>query len=441
MLEASGFHRSCARTPTLLARALILSLILSLFSLPTAAPAQDPLPAPPLPPPAPPASEPSAGEASEEPSPEELPGFADDVRVGLRALRLRVLDSHGRVVPDLGPEDFVVRFEGREVPVEAVEWYEWGVPAGEAEREDGGELVGGPAAGADRELSVEGVGRRAAAETEEEVPGEGEASRGGGVAEGETEVGWDPLEPPTPAPSARLFVLFVQADLHPLRSKGHLRALSLLDDLLATLPPRDRVAVVSFDSHLELWRDFERGVEGVREAYYDAMRYGDPPRVAPGPAPSLAAHLDARAARLAATTEEGLELLAEALAEIPGTKTLLFFGWGLGERHAPDNLAVRRVARALQAAETEMVVVDVIRAASHELAAGLRLMATWTGGTYEALYGGGLRALTAMRRIGRFLRGYYVVFVDAEAVAGDPGGLEVSTRRRGLRVVRRGGRG
>ena len=50
----------------------------------------------------------------------------------------------------------------------------------------------------------------------------------------------------------------------------------------------------------------------------------------PQPFPSLAAHLDYDAAKRAGTPEKGLLVLARALRELPGNKSLVYFGWGLG---------------------------------------------------------------------------------------------------------------
>jgi hypothetical protein len=47
-----------------------------------------------------------------------------------------------------------------------------------------------------------------------------------------------------------MVVFFVQADLNPTRISGQLRLRPHTRGLLDTLPSADRVAVVSYDSHL-----------------------------------------------------------------------------------------------------------------------------------------------------------------------------------------------
>src|SRR4029079_15317953 len=67
----------------------------------------------------------------------------------------------------------------------------------------------------------------------------------------------DPAPEPAPSPPpspGRLGVVFVQADVNApdVRTWGQLTSLPYVRDLLARLPERDELAVVSFDSHLKL---------------------------------------------------------------------------------------------------------------------------------------------------------------------------------------------
>src|SRR5262249_52993327 len=142
-------------------------------------------------------------------------------------------------------------------------------------------------------------------------------------------------------------------------------------ELLAALAPEDRVAVVSFDSHLKLWQDFTRARETLPAAIYQGIHYGGLPPESPGAgAPSLARHFDFDAARRAASPERALEVTAEALAALPGEKVLVFLAWGLGNfspmgtRMAP---AFAPAVHALTAARTAVFVLDVTEADSHSL--------------------------------------------------------------------------
>src|SRR5262249_5102890 len=127
-----------------------------------------------------------------------------------------------------------------------------------------------------------------------------------------------------------------------------------LDDLL----PTDRVAVVSYDSHLKLRQDFTNDHERIRDALFDAIRTGEPAAISTAYFPSIAEHFDYAAAKDASTPERGLFVLARALAPIPGGKTMLFFGWGLstvGGIRGPNPTEQRdygNAMRALAAART-----------------------------------------------------------------------------------------
>ena len=105
---------------------------------------------------------------------------------------------------------------------------------------------------------------------------------------------------PEPVESGgRFVVLFLQIDLLPSRVKGHLKMLPDLEDMLGSLHPDDRVAIVSFDSHLKLWQDFTRDRGAAFETLKKAISYGKPmARRSPGP--SLVEHFDFRAAADAA---------------------------------------------------------------------------------------------------------------------------------------------
>src|SRR5262249_56346381 len=96
------------------------------------------------------------------------------------------------------------------------------------------------------------------------------------------------------------------------------------------LLPTDRVAVVSYDSHLKLRQDFTNDQEKIRDALFQAILTGAQVPIPTAYFPSIAEHFDFAAAKDAATPERGLFVLASALAPIPGGKTMLFFGWGLG---------------------------------------------------------------------------------------------------------------
>jgi hypothetical protein len=216
-----------------------------------------------------------------EDSPQEA--FDDSITVALETVQVRVIDPAGRPILGLSPEDFRVMVRGREVPVVALDWISSEAPAP-------------PQPG----LLPEGVD--------------------GGPAP----------EAPSLAAAGKLVVFFVQADLNPTRISGQMRLRPYTRELLASLHPSDRIAVVSFDSHLKLWLDFTSDREAVHAAIDRAMIFSEEGEAAPAGPPSLAARFDPGAARRAASPERAMELVAEALTDLPGEKTLLDQGWGWG---------------------------------------------------------------------------------------------------------------
>jgi VWFA-related protein len=328
--------------------------------------------------------------------------FGDVVNVRLATFVVRVLDGDGEPVRGLGPEDFVVSLGEERVPVAAVDWVSSAYP--EAPEEGPGEAAAGLPAAAPRELA--GPERAAA------VPG-------------------------------KLVVLFVQADFNALRIHGHLKFLPFVRDLLDSLAPADRVALVSFDSHLKLWHDFTTDREAVHDAVYRAVRFGnDPPQLRDSErrhrGPSLAARLDPAAAKDAPWAEKGLELVAEALAPLPGEKAIVFLGWGLGRwgfggfrpRHGYWQPAVDALTRA----NATVFVLDVADAAYHTLEIGLRQIAAATGGTYDKT---AVFPVQATKRLARLLGGHYLLTVDADALVAGDLDVQLVDLPRGARVLMR----
>jgi hypothetical protein len=293
------------------------------------------------------------------------------------------LEADGSPVLDLKPEDFRARIGRHEVLVVAVDW----LPAGES-----------PASSLPPEVLAEA-----------------------GIV----------VDPP-----GQLLVFFVQAGLISSRTLGHLKQVPRARQLLDTLGRDDRVAVVSFDSHLKLRLDFTRDFRRVEEVLGEAIRYSKSPELRPGRFPSLARHFDAAAARRVATPEKALTFTAESLKPLPGDKTLVFVGWGLGKytdggvRFGRDYEAARD---ALAAARTTVFVLDISEADYHTLEMGLQQIAQDTGGTYERVF---RRGQIATKRLARTLEGSYLVTVENPSGDRDkPVRLRLEGRRAELIVV------
>ena len=332
-----------------------------------------------------------AGSAWSLSRPQETPpeqSFEGEIDVSLATMVIRVVDSWGQPILGLKPEDLRIRVGKREIPVVALDW-----------------------------VSAEDV-QVVRRQQPEEDP---------------TELRLEPI----PAPG-RLVVIFVQADLHPTRISGQLRLRRYTRELLATLHPQDRVAVVSFDSHLKLWQDFvQDDADAIHEAIDQAMLYSPAPEISPRGAVSLARHFDFAAARDAATPERALELMARALEPLPGEKTVIFLGWGIGRfgstgvRMIPD---YKPAVRALSAAHASVFVLDVTSADYHSLEVGLEGVAEATGGLYFKTFR--LPGL-ATKTLARTISGYYVLTLDQGSLADVEGRVRVDLREKSGTVLAR----
>lgn len=310
--------------------------------------------------------------------------FGDEITVSLVPVTVRVVDGRGRPVLGLGPEDFRVRVRKREVPVVSVDWISSGEP-----------------------LPVD--------------PEEPEATEDG-------------EEPSTPAPGTspgKLVVFFVQADLNPTRITGQMRLRPHTRELLSTLHPSDRMAVVAFDSQLRLRQDFTLDRGTIHRSIDRAMLFGgEEPWGRAGGALSLASHFDFQEARKAASPERALTLLGEALERLPGEKVVVYLGWGIGRfssfgvHMTPD---YKPAVRALRQARASVFVLDVTSADYHSLEVGLQNVAEATGGSYERTFR--LPALATDRLAGS-LAGYYVVTIDPGTLPEKKDALRVELRDR-----------
>lgn len=275
----------------------------------------------------------------------------------------RVLDR-GRTVRGLGPADFRVRIDGVPANLVSVTW-----------------------------VSAEGASLALSSSVRDEVAA--------------------PVR-------GRLVVLLVQKDLHPTRTGGLLRLLDGAADLVERLGPADRAAVLSFDTHLKLWRDFTADSQSLRRALEHDVLFETRARyLGPSPEPSIGAHLGLEASRRAATPETALRLIAEALLEIPGTKTLIFLGHGLGQLSGPRvtfHGDYDQARLALLEAGVTVFTLDVTDADRHSLEVGLQEVADDTGGFYARTH---VFSRQAMNRLEEALGGHYVLEV---AHPGGPSG-------------------
>jgi VWFA-related protein len=314
------------------------------------------------------------------------PQLQEEITVSRVLVDVRVTDFAGEPVTDLIASDFDVRIAGKRAVVESVEW----VPDVVERR-----------AGFSPPLPSGEPERRAEAR-------------------------------PT---SGRLIVLFVQTDFgrNTWRTQGHMKFLLYADELIDTFAPEDRIAVLSFDSHLKFRLDFSSDRAAIRQALRDTIFTDSPPPPPIVPSPSLAAYLDRDELRRAAVSETGIALVADALRPIPGPKTIVLLGWGLGERQGSSGVWMRRQWRdaraALDAARVSIFALDTTDADSHDLEVGLIAAAEQTGGFYAKT---NVFPSLAIQRLGRTLSGHYELTLRAHE------DLDLGTKELIVRVKRRG---
>lgn len=322
---------------------------------------------------------------------QEAPPVQERIVVERILVDARVVDSKGDPITGLTPGDFKVFIDGKASVVESVDWI--------------------PETAAARELAdVE----RPPVEVNKTVE--------------------------IPQPRGRLLVYFFQTDLarEGVRLGGQMQFNQYLDSLLAFLEPDDRVAVVSFDSHLKFRSDFTDDQHRIRGAMQEAILMDEPNTPPLVPSPSMAKRLDHDAMMKAGKPETALILIANALRPIPGPKTLVFVGWGLG-RFSKDGVRMELnypIARtALEAARVSVFTLDFTQADSHSLEVGLGKIAADTGGTYAKTWHFPRQAIEHLQHT---LAGHYELEVrKPDTRIRGTHIIEVSVNRRGAEVLAR----
>src|SRR5436190_2167184 len=298
-------------------------------------------------------------------------------------LDVRVTDWRGNPIGDLTTADFDVRIGGKRAEVESVEWVQ---------------DVGPPI---------------------DEPPG------------------LQASEPPRESSRGRLFVVFVQTDFarETFRVSGQMNFIRYAEKMIEAFEPDDRVAVLQFDPHRKMRIDFTSNKGDVNEALRNTLSINNPPPPPVVPEPSLSSRLDKEDMRRAPDSETGLLVLGNALRNIPGPKTILLIGWGLGRLSngrvvMPKNY--ERARRALDAARTSIFAIDVPDSSSHTLEVGLQQAAADTGGMYvkTAFFPG-----IAVDMMQRALTGHYEIELRRPDEL-EPGeyALDVRVKRRGANV-------
>jgi VWFA-related protein len=314
---------------------------------------------------------------------QQKPRFSERVDVARMIVDARVLDDRGNPVLGLTADDFKLSIDGKTARVETATW----------------------------------VGR-------------GDADLDAAPLE------WTPLpEAGASTGPGRLIVFLFQKDLEPSRILGLMRMLLKGRRFLETLTPNDRVAILSFDSHLKIWTDFTNDRARLDRLLAHGLLFERPPTAHASSMPSLVERLDPDRGRRTYGIERALELIGEALEPLPGSKSLVLVGYGFG-RYNKSSVTMETdyvpARHALVASRTSVFSLDVTEADYHSLEAGLQLISAQTGGFYARTH---VFPDDAMRRLSGALAGYYVLFVEKPESLRTTHAIKLELTRRKGRVL------
>jgi VWFA-related protein len=331
----------------------------------------------------------------------QQPRYVERVEVSRVIVDVRVLDNRNNPIADLATDDFAVTLDGKTARIESARW------------------VG------EREPKI--------------VAGERPA-----------ETTTVPVDPSSPG---RLIVFLVQKSMEGHRIFGLMTMLIQARKFLDSLTPDDRVAILSFDSHLRVWTDFTNDAERLRQVLKRGILHEKPRPIqesaqASAGSISLIGRLPQSLGKKTFNIEKGLRLIAEALEPLPGSKAIVLLGHGFGRFNPGIASALLETSivdmendygaseRALIASRTSVFSLDVTRADYHSLELGLQRVSDETGGFYERTH---IHPEVAMKKLAGALAGYYVLFVEKPEGVGQTGDVKVDlTRRKGNIYVRTG---
>ena len=304
----------------------------------------------------------------------------------------RVTDDMGDPILGLTAADFIVRIDGKRAAVESVDWI--------------------PETAAQREMVETEESPQPATTTTADLP----STRG------------------------RLFIYFFQTDFarNTPRISGQMSFLSYADQMIDDLEPGDRVCVFSFDSHLKFRLDFSDDKRALKDAVRQAILIDEPPPPPVVPNPSVARHLDRQQMKDARSSDESFILVANAVRGIPGPKSMILFGWGLGRYSGGAVVMDKKYPIARYALETSRVTVfaiDTTEADWHTLEVGLQKASADTGGFYARAF---RFPQIAVNRLQKTLVGHYELEVRKPQIERrGTHTIEVEVNRRGAVVLAR----
>ena len=231
----------------------------------------------------------------------------------------------------------------------------------------------------------------------------------------------------------QLVVLLFQKSLVNERAWGLVKLVDQSRELVGSLPGSNRVAVVQFEHSLRIYSDFTDDRRAIDRILEHGLLHEPPPREVARGRPSLLDFLTLSVRRKATTMEKAFTVIAEALRPMPGSKAIVYIGYGMGtapfrsrmslasvDRYngiVPNDLAGKsdmnneymKARRMLNEARASVFSLDITKADSHGLAAGMQAIAADTGGFYA-------HSLDFPEKPMHFvegaLNGHYVLFVE-----------------------------
>ena len=324
----------------------------------------------------------------------QVPQVTERVEVARVVVDLHVVGEDGRPIRGLSATDLKVSVDGRPVKVDSLRWTTGAVAFGESLPLGGSQAIA-PAS--------------------------------------------------TDGPRGRLVLLFFQKDLEASRIEGLMLMLRQAEALLDGLAPDDRVAVASFEHHLELWCDFTMDRAAVRAILTRSILFaGRAGELASEDPPLLRRTFDRDAGRRASSMEQALAVVGAALDRLPGAKSVVLVGHGFGRMIGAGGLGTARVGyepeyrdarRLLSRARATVYCLDVTRADSHTLETGLMSVAEDTGGFFVRTnwFPG-----QAIERLGEALGGHYELSFERPELARGEHAIRVElVGRKGVVFARR----
>ena len=330
--------------------------------------------------------------------------FAEEVDVTEVLLDVLVTDKTGQVIIGLGKEDFLVTEGGDPVEITGVTFY------------SSRELVGSKDALERHGMSVDDV-----------------------------------IED-------RYFIILFQqqrraaGEVPGLLARQMEAARDLATWIATDLQSHDLVAVVAYDTRLDVVQDFTRSVESLQVAVRLAAggKGGGQdwpsrlPKMESGQSLSRQLPVGKELRKQTGDLYKGLQVLAEAAGSIRGRKNLIFIGRGVGEMNSfgvwePDSRFYRPTIERLNDNNVAVYPLDVMPLGSrHSLENSLAALASDTGGTFTRQF---TSFITPLRSISEENGGYYLLSYRSPREKGSSGyqRVKVSTKNPEIRVRARQG--